>query len=186
MNKRSFWLGIVALAIVVILIAASRASAQDSITVCRDPRFPTGRIEFRGMPDGWNTDPAQGWWILADGSGYYPATEHYSNTIVADVLVEGEVQILGEGFPEWEQNIAVGDALIGNGDYTIILKGNAESPECDVSTSPVQEPGYTYPEPTPTTVPVPEPVQAVPVAEVVSTGRTCVVKYLATIILVCS
>lgn len=166
----NFGIGLFFLILVLIILARQPAAAQDTApTVCRDPRYETVRLEFHNIPQSWQES---GWWYLADGASLY------GNILVADALTGYEVN---------ESGITAGMAIIGTADYSYELRGDADSPPCDVALSPLQEEGEATPEPG-TPAPVIEyqvPVVQQPISQiVVSTGRTCTIQY-PKIILVC-
>lgn len=156
--------------IVIIIIINFPAKAQDNIpTVCRDNNDTT--LFIFHIPSEWNNPDLPSWW--AWGSFYQPIND---TTII--VTASQEVEIYGEGFPQWEQDLRVGQALVGSGDYSIILVGDANTALCDV---PTQSPTENAPMPT---VELKSAIPIVPVP-VVSTGRVCTIKY-PEIILVCN
>jgi len=142
------------------------ANAQDDpVSVCQ---LPDGRFEF-SFPEAWNNPDLPSWQALGSNYDYQMG----SASIIVNPLQE--VEIYGEGFPEWEQNLKIGQALLFSGDYAIITVADASTPLCATIT------------PTPAQNAANDRVainQAIPAA-VVSTGRTCVIQY-PKLILVCS
>lgn len=130
------------ISVMLLVIALAPVNAQsagtDQIYVCRDPRFETVRLEFHNIPADWLDPDGIGWWYLADGAGLY------ENILVADALVEYEINDPPTYF--------AGQAVIGNGDYSVILVGDADSALCDVALSPVQDGLPIVLTPTPTAI----------------------------------
>lgn len=159
------------LVILWMLIYHKANASDDLVTVCRDAQSPT-QFMFH-IPAEWNNPELPSWWALGDG--YWMVDD---TTIQVDALIEGEVESYGEGFPQWEQDLRVGQALVGSGDYSVIVVGDENTPFCGVPVEPT-----AMPEPVPT-VEYQQPVSQ----PIVSTGRTCVVKYLENkqIVLVCN
>jgi hypothetical protein len=138
------------------LIYNKKVEAQDmSITVCRDTSVDTPRFEFHNLPQSWQ-DGTQVYWSLSDGGGFV------DGVLYLDALTEYE---------DNPQGITAGMALVGSVDYSIEVRGDASTPDC--------EPVEVTPE-----APVAQAVQQ-PIPVVMSTGRTCVIKY-PEIILVCN
>lgn len=105
------------------------AAAQgDGLYVCRDPRFATIRLEFHNIPAEWQDANGVGWWYLAEGAAMY------GDTLVADAITKPDYQLEQLG-------IGVGSAIVGKGDYSESLVGNAQSDLCDPTLSPIQEEG---------------------------------------------
>ena len=170
---------IVSFIVVLVLIAGIQMSithAQDAAQpiVCRDVDYGYGSFVIR-IPPEWNNPDLASWWVLADGFGAY-AEPADGVTFRADALTR--VDVYGEGNPQWEQDLKVGDVVVGSGDYSVIVVANQNTPECDSNDYPVIAP-------TTTPAPIPEPVaQSQAVA---STGRSCVAKYLESqVVIVCS
>lgn len=166
---RFFW-GLVILAVILSIIGIlyDVHAEEDTATVCRTV---DGQFRFH-IPASWNDPDKASWWALGDGLSMLDET-----TVLLDPLTS--VEIYGEGFPQWEQDLRVGQALVGSGDYSIILVGDINSSSCDVEDTPV-----TISEP-PEPMPGDEPQTTVSPVAVTSTGRTCTVKY-PEIILVCN
>ncbi len=137
--------------------------AQDTITVCRDTTVEIPRFIFRGLPASW-LDGSEAWWSLVDGGGIV------GDTYVADALTE------------YEDESLIGTATIGSTDYSIEVRGDENTAVCEgVATSAPIAPQNAANDRV-------EPLAVLPVSSpVVSTGRTCVVKYLKdnNVILVC-
>ena len=142
--------------IVVLLIrigvVAAPAAAQDNFYVCRDPRFATIRMEFHNIPATWQDPDGVGWWYLADGAAMY------GKTLVADATVKSDPQLEALG-------IGIGSAIVGKGDYSESLVGNADSSLCDPALSPIQAPELVI-----VLTPAPQPVQ--PACPAIAINRT--------------
>ena len=136
MTKR---LGLMLVLVLMLVGIVSAVQAQgngaDGITVCRDPRYGTVRLEFHNIPLDWfvwGEGPA--WGYEAEGVG------QYGDVLVADALTRDQ-----DGY-------AAGTATIYTGDWFWSLTGDAHSVLCDVSQSPLQWEGAEIvltPEPTP-------------------------------------
>lgn len=161
---------VIALIIVLSLIyetSTVRGADEEYATVCRQADNPTQFIFH--VPASWNNPDLPSWWAL--GSDY----EMLDETTIRVTALQ-EVEIYGEGFPQWEQDLQIGQALVGSWDYRQITTGDQNSPLCIVDAPPATE--------TPET-PVAPRGDIPGTAEAVSTGRTCTVKY-PQIILVCN
>ena len=150
-------LGLLLFATLVIIILGmfSPTNAQDAPApyVCRTS-YPTPRFEFHNLP---TLADGVGWGIQADGS-----------TLIDGVWIMDALT----SYPDNEQGITAGMAVLSTSDYSFELRGDAQTPSC----AEIQ--------------PTPEPAPALVVRQVisqpvVSTGRTCVIQY-PKIILVCS
>jgi hypothetical protein len=139
----------------IILLTASRSEAQDvSISVCRDPYLESPRFEFHNMPLSWQ-DGSEAFWYLADGA-----------TFVDGVFV-------ADAYPLDSDSELAGQVIVGSTDYSVEVRGDAQTPLCSVPTpEPTETPQTTY---SASTI-------AQPIA---SSGRTCTIKY-PEIILVCN
>lgn len=155
-NKRSdnlfefSLIGLLMLAVVALLVfgLAAPAKAADPVYACRDMRYETVRIEIHNIPAEWFSVDGVGIWMLADGYAFYPE----SGVTVMDALVP---ESIGMNNPD----VYVGEALLGTNDYQFEIHGDADSPACDVSLSPVQE---QDPPPTSEPTPTPAPVASQP------------------------
>lgn len=98
------------------------AHAQDAPTVCREPEA-LNQFVFH-IPATWNDPDLPSWTALGDGYAMDNET-----TIRIDALTQ--VEIYGEGFPQWEQDLRVGQALVFSYDYTMIVIGDDQTPLCD-------------------------------------------------------
>lgn len=165
---RFFW-GLVILAVIlsVIGILYDVHAEEDSPTVCRTS---DGQFRFH-IPASWNDPELPTWWALGDSYETLDET-----TIQVEPLTNPDTY--GEGNPNWAQSLQAGQALVGAGDYSVILVGDVNSAPCDVEGTLV-----TTPEP-PEPVPSDEPRTAVSPVAVTSTGRTCTIHY-PQIVLVC-
>ena len=154
------------LVILWMLIYHKANASDDLVTVCRDAQSPT-QFMFH-IPAEWNNPELPSWWALGDGYWMIDDT-----TIQVDALTQ--IESYGEGFPQWEQDLRVGQALVGSGDYSVIVVGDENTPFCGALVEPTatSEP----------TIEAPVVQQAVS-QPIMNTGRTCVVKY-PEIILVC-
>jgi hypothetical protein len=137
------------------LIYNKKVGAQDiSITVCRDPYLESPRFEFHNMPLSWQ-DGSEAFWYLADGA-----------TFVDGVFV-------ADAYPLDSDSELAGQVIVGSTDYSVEVRGDAQTPLCSVPTpEPTETPQTTY---SASTI-------AQPIA---SSGRTCTIKY-PEIILVCN
>lgn len=150
---------IILTALVMIALSFQSAAAQDMpITVCRDDTYPTLRFEFHNIPTSWFTygsDVSWGYW--AGGVEMQPGL------LIADAL-----EVDTDGY-------AAGTATVNDYDNGLTWQGDAQTAACGVSTPiALETPKNTYQMAN----------NAIPVA-VVSSGRTCVIKY-PQIVLVCS
>jgi len=107
---------------------APAAAQGDGLYVCRDPRFAWVRLEFHNIPAEWQDANGAGWWYKAEAGAMY------GNTLVADATTEPDYQLEQLG-------IGVGSAIVGKGDYSESLVGNAQSDLCDPVLSPIQDEG---------------------------------------------
>lgn len=122
-------LSLAVLMVVLLMAGLAPAAAQDgTLYVCRDPRFEWVRLEFHNIPADWQDANGVGWWYLADAGAMY------GNTLVVDAKTTMDYQLEQLG-------IGVGSAIVGKGDYSESLVGNANSPQCDPAKSPIQEDG---------------------------------------------
>jgi hypothetical protein len=149
--------------IVIIIIINFPARAQDNpITVCRrDGYYNPIRLEFHNIPLNWfvwNDATAPSWGYWAEGVAMGPE----DGVLLADALT-----VDTDGY-------SAGTAVLVDYTDNWTLVGDENTPLCD---APV--------EPTPTPEPVPPVVQQVVSQAVVSSGRTCTIKY-PEIILVCN
>lgn len=131
--------------VMVLLSVQMVARAQDTFYVCRDPRFAWVRLEFRNVPADWLDPDGVGYWYKAEAGAMY------GSTLVTDATTQPDYQLEALG-------IGVGSAIIGKGDYSASLVGNADSPHCDPTTSPIQDEGLEIvltpsPEATPSACP---------------------------------
>lgn len=135
---------LIVIALVSLLGWLGRVSAQDAgqVVLCQDVSYGVGSFVFH-IPASWNNPDIASWWVLADGFGAYSDPSD-GVTFRADWLTN-YTDILGEGFPTWEQNIKNGQVLIGSGDYSTIAVGDANTPACDSNGYPVapSTPAYT-------------------------------------------
>lgn len=146
MKTKHVTIGLVLLALVMLLLLPhGKANGQDNpITVCRDPRFFNPiRIEFHNIPLNffvWNSDaPSWGYWAM--GVGMYTKI----GVMVADAL-----DVDTDGYKAGTATLVV------YGDHPYSVEGNADTPLCDVSQSPVQDdmPIVLTPEPTDEPAPI--------------------------------
>jgi len=127
-------------------------NAQDAPSVCRDTTVETPRFLFHNLPAGWS-DGSVVWWALYEGGSFE------NGVLVADAYTENEDADL------------IGTATVGSEDFTLELRGDASTPDCEAIV--------------PTPEVTPEPVMQQPMVQIVrSTGRMCTIKY-PEIILVC-
>ena len=145
------------------MLIYSKAEAQDNpITVCRrEGYYNPIRLEFHNIPANWfvwndATAPSWGYWA----EGVAMGTE-------SDVLLADALMVDTDGY-------LAGTAVLVDYTDNWTLVGGENTPECD---APIE----------PTATPEPEPpvVQQVVSQAVVSTGKTCTIKY-PEIILVCN
>jgi len=171
MAREDRWLMIVFICALILALCglwfeAYAVHAQDVPTpsVCQQADNPT-QFVFH-IPPEWNNPDLPSWWALGDGYSMVDDT-----TIVVDALTQ--VESYGEGFPQWEQDLHPGQALVGSWDYATILVGDEKTAVCgDVAT----------------TIPPTEQNAAngqVSRNQPIAVGRTCVVKY-PQIVLVCN
>lgn len=115
--KLSFNLGLVIILVVIMLLMNGRTNAQEpALYVCRDTSYEGGiRYEFRNLPDAWVT--VDGFWYVAEG------TLLDGHTLIADALTD---------YPADASGIKPGEAVIGNTDYSIMLKGTSDTAPCDL------------------------------------------------------
>lgn len=131
--------------ILLFVLSSYEANAQDSeLYVCRDASI-VGRFEFRNIPQEWTA-----YWYLADG------LTQEGDTLLADALTE---------YPDDSSGITAGMVVLGNMDYSVEIRGDVQTPMCDLQNAPM-------------------PLVVVN-NSIVATGRTCTVKY-PEIILVCN
>lgn len=93
---------------------------DNNIYVCRDMSLESIRLEFRNLPEEWLSDQVS-WWYLADGATLK------DNTLIADALVD---------YPVNNDDIVPGMAIIGAADYSIEIRGNADSLPCESEATP--------------------------------------------------
>lgn len=134
---KKFTFAVLALLLLVLLgSAATPTAAQDNQPyVCRDPRVEWIRLEFHNLP---TLPKGVSWTSLADGGTFY------DNVYVADALID---------YPYNEDGITAGMVILGTTDYTFELRGDADSPACDVALSPIQDDANVPPESTPAPAP---------------------------------
>lgn len=104
----------------VLFVVSISTVAQDApITVCRDPRFAAVRFEFHNIPLDWFVlgSDAPNWSYTADAVAMYPDV----GVIVADADTQ--------------------PASLFTYDSVVSVVGDADSPLCDPSLSPVQDEG---------------------------------------------
>lgn len=149
--------------------------AQDAApTICRDPEIPT-QFVFH-VPAAWNDPDIGSWSVLASA-----LSEIDSTTFRADPITQ--VETYGEGYPDWQYKIKVGQVVIFSADYSLIVFADDQTPLCDAR---------GYPAATDTPVPAQNSANANVVGNQVvsepvptSSAATCVIKY-PQIILVCN
>lgn len=149
-----YWFMVLILILVSLLMIAlsfKPAAAQDNgISVCRDPYLESPRFEFHNLPAGWE-DGTVVWWALYEGGSFE------NGVLIADAYTDNENPDL------------IGTATIGSLDYSIEVRGDANTAPCEAAPAPLTIPTVTI----------------VATVQTVSTGRACVVQY-PKIILVCS
>lgn len=152
-----FWFMVFLLMMASLLMVAlsyNPAKAQDiGITVCRDPYLESPRFEFHNLPAGWE-DGSVGWWALYEGGSFE------DGVLIADAYTDNENPDL------------IGTATVGSLDYSIEVRGDANTPDC-----------ATIAEPTLVSASMPV-VSTEATVHTMSTIRACTVKY-PQIILVC-
>lgn len=102
------------------MIAINPTKAADTLpTVCRDTSVEWIRYQFRNIPENWID--VTGYWYVADGGNM--TQSNYGNVFVADALTS---------YPPDASGIKPGEAVFGTMDYTIILRGDADSLPCNM------------------------------------------------------
>lgn len=111
---------LIAAAITLIVLSVAPAKAADTLpTVCRDTSVEWIRYQFRNIPENWID--VTGYWYVADGGNM--TQSNYGNVFVADALTS---------YPPDASGIKPGEAVFGTMDYTIILRGDADSLPCNM------------------------------------------------------
>lgn len=102
--------------VVVLLAIYSHVRAQDvAPSVCRDTTYESGiRYIFHDLPDSWVSK--DGFWYVAED------TLLDGHTLIADAVVT---------YPLDASGILPGEAVIGSMDYSITVKGTADTAPCN-------------------------------------------------------